>query len=126
MKEDAPKPDGCKIRHELDTRYIQPSKLLSFHLFNESSYQALLVREQEQQAKHEERHNTAQTAHLVGGELIFGNEEEEEDAILPDPNLREGNLLLENYGIFPTSYIGKPIEEIDHGITEKVSLPRLI
>ncbi|XP_041373843.1 sodium channel protein 1 brain-like [Gigantopelta aegis] len=119
MKEDAPKPDGRKVKPETDTCYSHTSKLLSFHLFSENSYQALLVREQQQLAKHEERQNTAQKAHLVGGELIFGNEEEEEDVIVPDPNLREGNLLLENYGIFPTSYIGKPIEEIDPGITEK-------
>lgn len=101
------------------------SRIISFHLFTEESYKRLVEREASDKAKAEERAGKAQEAHLVDGELIFGAEEDESDKPPPkNPDLHEGSVLREEYGVFPRDYLGKPIEEIDKGIRDKVRLWR--
>ncbi|XP_025077550.1 sodium channel protein 1 brain-like isoform X2 [Pomacea canaliculata] len=95
-------------------------KLLSFHPFTETSYQRLVERTEVEKVKTEKRESKSQEAHLVDGELVFGTgEETEKEVIEVNPDLHEGNVLLDKYGIFPNGYLGKPLEEIDKGIKEK-------
>ncbi|XP_076443937.1 sodium channel protein 1 brain-like [Babylonia areolata] len=96
------------------------SRIVSFHLFSEDSYRHLVERETADLARAQERASKAQEAHLVDGQLVFGGEEDENDKPPPrNPDFREGNVLREEYGIFPTDYFGRPLEEIDQGIRSK-------
>ncbi|PVD19442.1 hypothetical protein C0Q70_19931 [Pomacea canaliculata] len=95
-------------------------KLLSFHPFTETSYQRLVERTEVEKVKTAQRESKRQEARLVDGELVFGTgEENEKEVIEVNPDLHEGNVLLDKYGIFPTPYLGRPLEEIDKGIKEK-------
>ena len=100
--------------------------IVSFHPFTEDSYRVLVEREAADKARAEDRAARAQEAHLVDGELIFGGEQEEGEKPPPkNPDLREGNVLRDEYGVCPPAYFGKPLEEIDKGIRDKVGVVRV-
>jgi hypothetical protein len=98
-------------------------KIVSFRPFTKESYKRLVEQEASDKAKAARKKSKAQEAHLVDGELIFGEGEDPGEEAIPErnPDLREGLVLREEYGVFPPSYIGKPLEEIDKGIRDKVS-----
>ncbi|XP_048254003.1 sodium channel protein 1 brain-like isoform X4 [Haliotis rufescens] len=95
------------------------SKMCHFRKFTEKTYEELVIREKSDKLKAQQRLVKGQTARLVDGDLRFGDEDEEDHILEPDPLLHEGNTLTENYGVFPTPYCGWPIEEIDQGIKDK-------
>nr|KAG5703740.1 hypothetical protein BaRGS_023029 [Batillaria attramentaria] len=111
--------DGDK--HEQTAEEIL-SRSIAFRPFTEESYRLLVEREEVDKVQAKDRASKAQEAHLVDGELIFGAKEDDEAEKPPEvnPDLREGNILTDNYGIFPTNLCGKPLEEIDKGIRDKV------
>ncbi|KAK7115725.1 hypothetical protein V1264_001544 [Littorina saxatilis] len=112
-------PASVNGEHKETTQEIL-DRIISFHPFTTDSYEHLLEQETFDKSKAHERASKAEEAHLVDGELIFGAEEEDTDKPPPrNPDLREGNVLRDEYGIFPTDYYGKPLEEIDKGIRDK-------
>ncbi|XP_046574320.1 sodium channel protein 1 brain-like [Haliotis rubra] len=125
--EDIPSKVPPENKEEMDNEPIKPeeekpkpfSKMCHFRKFTEKTYEELVIREKSEKLKAQERLKKGQTARLVDGDLRFGDDDEDEQHVEPDPLLHEGNTLTENYGVFPTPYCGWPIEEIDQGIKDK-------
>jgi hypothetical protein len=102
-----------------------PIQHVTFTVFTKDAYHKQCEKEAVEKKKEAEKGNLFQTAHLVDGELKYGNEDEEPDVECKktrDANLVEGNILPDQCGIFRTDYYGKPLEEIDKYIKSKVSL----
>ena len=98
-----------------------PLPLATFKAFTKQSMVRLEEREKELDERDLQRQKQAQVAHLVDGELKFGVDEEEDKLPPENPDLREGCAFTKAYGPFPPRLLGKPIEEIDRGIRDKVS-----
>ncbi|KAI0225114.1 hypothetical protein LSAT2_023983, partial [Lamellibrachia satsuma] len=93
----------------------------SFRPFTVDSYRRLLEREAEQAKKQVEKiPDQFQEGRLVDGELKFGEAESEEEKAEHDPDLVEGRGIPERLGEVPLELIGKPLEEIDPHIQDKV------
>lgn len=90
-----------------------------FRQYVQRSWDEQLHREKEAQKKLDKNNGKA-VAHLVDGELKF-EEDEEESKKTRDPALQEGNILPDELGDeFPSELYGKPLEEIDKYIKDKV------
>jgi len=95
-----------------------------FRLYTENSWKNQLKKEEDARIKEEKNDGKAE-AHLVDGELQF-EDDEEEARKERDPKLMEGNVLPDEYGdIFRSDYYGKPLEEIDKYIKDKVIINAL-
>lgn len=98
----------------------EESKAL-FRQYVKKSWDDQLHREREAQKKLDKNNGKA-VAHLVDGELKF-EEDEEESKKTRDPALQEGNILPDELGDeFPNELFGKPLEEIDKYIKDKVNV----
>ncbi|XP_076465332.1 sodium channel protein 1 brain-like [Babylonia areolata] len=96
------------------------SRIISFHPFTQDSYKRLVDRQTSEKLRQKRAASKAQEAHLVDGELIFGAEDEEgRPPPSRNPDLVEGHVLRDEYGVFPPAFFGKPLEEIDKGITDE-------
>lgn len=104
-------PDSCSAKSD----YF-------FIPFTEDSYIRLVEREQHLKELDLKREKHAQDAHLVDGELIFGVQDDEDRLPPENPELKDGSLFTKVYGTFPPHLLGTPIEELDPGIRDKVSL----
>ena len=94
-----------------------------FRRFDRQSYQKLLLRDEIERQKALDAKNKPREGRLVDGELIFGDEDDkEEDTRDRDSRLVEGNTLPTIIADeFPKELYGKPIEEIDPYLKDKVS-----
>ena len=92
-----------------------------FHRFTKQSYDELLAKEAERKEKEKDRKNEPVEEKLIDGKLAFESVEED-DAVKPRADLAEGCKLPKSLGNFPPELIGVPIEEVDSGVTNKVSL----
>ena len=92
---------------------------LVFNLYTAQSWDEQLIKERIHKEKEEENRRNQGEAHLVDGELQFDSEEHHGPQKKRNPNLIEGNTLMEESG-FPKEYYGKPIEELDKLILDKV------
>ncbi|XP_013413556.1 sodium channel protein 1 brain [Lingula anatina] len=91
-----------------------------FKPFTKETLRRLEEREAEEKKLAEEKAGKQQEAILVDGELKF-NDDEDGEVIEKDPSLVEGNPLPVDLALeFPKSLHGKPIEEIDQYIKEKI------
>ena len=111
------------IEDSMQTPRLEVLPLATFKPFTKLSYVRLCEREEQLKKLELERAKHAQDAHLVaGGQLKFGSKKDDGETLPPEnPDLKEGCLLTKAYGRFPTRFYGKPVEEIDIGIREKVS-----
>ena len=91
-----------------------------FTEYNADSYTKQLENEKKAKEKAEANLKNQGEAHLVDGELRFDSEEDHGPAKKRNPDLIEGNTLPEDCGM-PKELYGKPLEEIDKLITDKVS-----
>lgn len=91
-----------------------------FNEFTRASYDKLLVRELERKRQQETKKEARDEAHLVDGEIVFDDAEDESAKITKDPKLADGMPLPEKLGRFPRELDGLPLEEIDPHIQEKV------
>lgn len=90
-----------------------------FNLYTPDSWEASKEKEEALKKKLEKSDGKAE-AHLVDGQLKF-DDDEEEARKTRDPRLVEGNALPEELAIiFRKDYRGKPLEEIDRFMKEKV------
>ena len=88
-------------------------------LYTKESWDTQVRKEQEHQRKLDKNDGKA-IAHLVDGELKF-EDDEEEAKIDRDPTLAEGNVLPDELSdVFRSDYFGRPVEEIDRFIKDKV------
>ena len=94
---------------------------LLFVEYTTDSWEHQLQAEREAKEKEEENRRNQGEAHLVDGELQFDSEEHHGPTKKRNPKLIEGGSLPEDSG-FPKELYGKPIEEIDKLITDKVSV----
>ena len=92
-----------------------------FREFTEQSYEQLIIKELERLRKEETRHVNKEEAHLVDGEIVFDDVDEEAPKITRDPKLADGQPLPEKLGRFPRELDGIALEEIDPNIQEKVN-----
>lgn len=93
-----------------------------FRPFTEDSYQRLLLKEAKLKAVELEKKNKVKEGRLVDGELKWDDDEEEERP-KRDQNLIEGNNLSDDLDVaFPKELVGKPIEEIDPYLNDKVRI----
>lgn len=89
------------------------------HIYTEDSFKHQVENELAAQRKFEKTGGVAE-AHLVDGELKFDDDEEEARRDR-DPALVEGNVLpIEYEDAYKPEYAGKPLEEIDRYIKDKV------
>lgn len=94
------------------------------NLYTEESFKHQVENELAAQRKFEKTGGVAE-AHLVDGELKFDDDEEEAKRDR-DPALVEGNVLpLEYEDAYKSEYAGKPLEEIDRYIKDKVCVVTL-
>lgn len=93
-----------------------------FHEFTRESYDKLIVAELERKQQEETRQVSKEEAHLVDGEIVFDDVEDDTPKIARDPKLADGQPLPEKLGRFPRELDGLPLEEIDPHIQEKVKL----
>lgn len=95
-----------------------------YRFFTPASYTKLLIKEASEKKRVEEKKNNIQEGKLVDGELKFGDgEEDEEEQKEFDPALENGSYLSEDtYGDVPNECLGKPLEEIDKYLKDKVSV----
>lgn len=92
-----------------------------FRLYDRRSWDSQVQKERDAQRKLDKNNGKA-VAHLVDGELKF-EEDEEESKKTRDPALQEGNILPDELGdVFQNEYFGKPLEEIDKYIKDKVNV----
>ena len=91
-----------------------------FTLYTADSYTKQLENERKAKEKAEANLRNQGEAHLVDGELRFESEEDHGPAHKRNPDLIEGNTLPEDCGM-PKALHGRPLEEIDKLITDKVS-----
>lgn len=95
------------------------STRVKFRLYTTDSWDKQLQKEEEKRKK-EARTGGIAEAHLVDGELKFDDDEEEAKKE-SNPKLKEGELLPPDLAdVFRTDYYGKPLEEIDRFIKDKV------
>lgn len=88
-------------------------------LYTEESWKIQVENEIAAQRKFEKTGGVAE-AHLVDGELKFDDDEEEAKRDR-DPKLVEGNALPDELSdVFKSDLYGKPLEEIDKYIKDKV------
>ena len=93
-----------------------------FQPYTKEHYKSQKQRVEEERRKLEEKKNRVQEGRLVDGELIFDDEEgDEEHKIERDPGLVEGNQLPESFGKVPDNLINKPLDEIDTNLIGTVS-----
>ena len=92
-----------------------------FRPFTKASYVQLLRREEERKRVEKERKDMPQEGRLVDGELKFGDEDDDEPPPERDLALVEGNTLpVSMDNMFPAELLGKPVEEIDKYLKDKV------
>lgn len=115
-------PQNDDLQPPQDDDEDEGERVLVFTKFTKQSYKRLLEKEEEERKKAEEKAANPQEAKLVDGELKF-DDEDEKDKLEKDPLLVEGNVLPEDLGAdFPKELYGKPIEEIDPYLKEKVCI----
>ena len=96
-------------------------QVYQFRPFDKEAYQRLLVRQAKLKAAELERKNRVNEGRLVDGELKW--DEEEEEVPTRDLALVEGNNLSDDLdAAFPPELVGKPIDEIDPYLIDKVSV----
>lgn len=94
-----------------------------FRLFTQTSYTELLAREDERKRVEKEKKDSPQEGRLVDGELKFGDDDDDEPPPERDQALIEGNTLPVSLdGTFPQELFGKPLEEIDKYLKDKVRI----
>ena len=96
--------------------------IVKFAPYSTDSYKRQLEQEKIDRLRAQEKKDRPAEGRLVDGELRFDDDDEDEKSKERDPNLVEGSYLPEYMQHdFPSDYIGKPIEEIDPSIKDKVS-----
>ena len=111
------KPKSIEEEEEEDD---EEDEQIYFTPYCQDSYKAQLENEKKAKEKAEANLKNQGEAHLVDGELRFESEEDHGPAKKRNPDLVEGNTLPEDSGM-PKELYGKPLEEIDKLITDKVS-----
>ena len=99
----------------------EENEQIYFTLFNQDSYTKQLENEHKAKEKAEANIRNQGEAHLVDGELKFESEEDHGQHQKRNPDLVEGNILPEDCGM-PKELHGKPLEEVDKLITDRVRI----
>lgn len=94
--------------------------LPQFRPYDKKSWDNQIQKDRDAQRKLDKNNGKA-VAHLVDGELKF-EDDEEEARKTRDPTLQEGNILPDELSeVFKEELYGKPLEEIDKYIKDKVN-----
>ena len=99
----------------------EENQQIFFTLYTQDSYAKQLENEHKAKEKAEANIKNQGEAHLVDGELKFESEEDHGKHKTRNPDLVEGNILPEDCGM-PKELHGKPLEEIDKLITDRVRI----
>lgn len=97
----------------------EENEQIYFTHYTADSYTKQLENERKRKEKAEANLRNQGEAHLVDGELRFESEEDHGPANKRNTDLVEGNVLPEDCGM-PKELHGKPLEEIDKLVTDKV------
>ena len=118
-EEDSGKNEDSKVKPPVDDDTDDEEEQVYFTLFNQDSYTKQLENEHKAKEKAEANVRNQGEAHLVDGELKFESEEDHGQHLKRNPDLVEGNVLPEDCGM-PKELHGKPLEEIDKLIPDRV------
>ena len=114
-------PPGSPYTHGQNNNEEDDDDVLNFALYTKESFQEQLDQEEADRIKAQEKKDRPAEGRLVDGELKFDDDDDDPKNKERDPNLVEGSYLPEYMTHdFPSEYVGKPIEEIDPNIRDKV------